>query len=413
MSIVRKFTRQTASYWRQFRTVVANEYRTIFGDAGVLLILVFALLIYSTLYSLAYGPQVLRNVPIGVIDECRTPTSRELIRTFDAGPNTVVAYEPTGMAEARELFFGRKIYGIVYIPSDYEKNLLGGSQANVAIYVDASYFLMYRQVFQELVTTIGQTGAMVEFQRLVAKGAQIPQATATTQPVIYQSHNLFNPYLGYGSFAMPAIIMVIIQQTMLIGIGMIGGTWREFGLYGKLCPTDRSRMSTLPIVLGKTLVYASIYAVTTFYILSLHYRLFHYPINGSSLTLAAFMIPYLLACITLGIAVSTLFRYRENSLLLLLWTSIPMLMLSGISFPREAIPEWLFSFGQIFPSSHGVNAFIRIRSMGASFEEVLPEIRTLWMLTFIYGGLACIGIHQVMRRVVNKNRKQTSERDER
>ncbi len=411
MSIVRKFTRQTASYWRQFRTVVANEYRTIFGDAGVLLILVFALLIYSTLYSLAYGPQVLRNVPIGVIDECRTPTSRELIRTFDAGPNTVVAYEPTGMAEARELFFGRKIYGIVYIPSDYEKKLLGGSQANVAIYVDASYFLMYRQVFQELVTTIGQTGAMVEFQRLVAKGAQIPQATATTQPVIYESHNLFNPYLGYGTFVMPAIIMVIIQQTMLIGIGMIGGTWREFGLYGKLCPTDRSRMSTLPIVLGKTLVYASIYDVTTFYILSLHYRLFHYPINGSSLTLAAFMIPYLLACITLGIAVSTLFRYRENSLLLLLWTSIPMLMLSGISFPREAIPEWLFSFGQIFPSSHGVYAFIRIRSMGASFEEVLPEIRTLWMLTFIYGGLACIGIHQVMRRVVNKNRKQTSERD--
>lgn len=402
MSIGRRFIHQTTSYWQQFRTVIANEYRTIFGDAGVMLILVFALLIYSTLYSLAYGPQVLRNVPIGVIDESRTPTSRELIRTFDAGPNTFVAYEPSGMPEAKELFFGRKIYGIVYIPSDYEKNLLGGLQANVAIYVDASYFLMYRQVFQELVTTIGQTGAMVEFQRLIAKGAQIPQATATTQPVIYQSHNLFNPYLGYGSFAMPAIIMVIIQQTMLIGIGMIGGTWREFGLYGKLCPADRSRMSTLPIVAGKALVYASIYAVTTCYILSLHYRLFHYPINGSSMTLAAFMIPYLLACITLGIAVSTLFRYRENSLLLLLWTSIPMLMLSGISFPREAIPEWLFSIGQLFPSSHGVNAFIRIRSMGASFEEVLPEIRSLWMLTFIYGGLACIGIHQVMKRAVRK-----------
>lgn len=108
MSIARRFTRQTASYWRQFRTVAANEYRTIFGDAGVLLILVFALVIYSTLYSLAYGPQVLRNVPIGVVDECRTPTSRELIRTFDAGPNTYVAYEPTGMAEAEELLLAAR-----------------------------------------------------------------------------------------------------------------------------------------------------------------------------------------------------------------------------------------------------------------------------------------------------------------
>ena len=246
-----RFIHQITSYRQQMLSVMRNEFRSIFTDAGVVLILVLALIIYATVYSMAYGAQVLRNVPIGVVDECRTPTSRSLAATFNAGPNTYVAYNPTNMEEAKELFFSRKIYGVVYIPSDYEEKLLGGSQANVAIYVDASYFLMYRQAFQELVTSIGSTGAMVEFQRLIAKGADIPQAQATTQPVIYQSHNLFNPYLGYGTFVMPAIIMVIIQQTMLIGIGMIGGTWREFGLYRKLCPPDRKRMSTLPIVLGK------------------------------------------------------------------------------------------------------------------------------------------------------------------
>ena len=312
MNAFSRLGRQLASYWHQFRTVIAGEYRAIFTDPGVLLILVFALLIYSTLYSLAYGSEVLRNVPIGVVDESRTSSSRMLTDAFDAGPNTVVAYEPTDMKEAERLFFDRKIYGVVYIPEDYERRLLGGSQANVALYVDASYFLMYRQVFQELVTTIGRTGAMVEFQRLIARGADIPQATAVTQPVIYQAENLFNPYLGYGSFVMPAIIIVIIQQTMLIGIGMIGGTWREFGLYRKLCPPGRRRMSTLPIVAGKALVYASVYAVTSLYILDLHYRLFHFPMNGAAGTVAAFMIPYLLACITMGIAVSTLFRYREQ-----------------------------------------------------------------------------------------------------
>lgn len=249
-----RLSRQIRSYWHQLLIVMRNEYRTIFTDAGVLLILVLAIFIYATLYSSAYGAQVLRNVPIGVVDECRTPTSRSLIDLFNAGPNTYVAYEPTDMEAARRLFFDRKIYGIVYIPSDYERHLLGGEQANVAIYVDASYFLMYRQVFQEVVTSIGATGAMVEFQRLVAKGANIPQAQATTQPVIYESHNLFNPYLGYGTFVMPAIIMVIIQQTLLIGIGMIGGTWREFGLYTKLCPEGRCRLSTLPVVMGKGLV---------------------------------------------------------------------------------------------------------------------------------------------------------------
>lgn len=313
-----RFTKQITSYWQQFRTVVRNEYGSIFTDAGVILVLVLALLIYSTLYSLAYGTQVLRNVPIGVIDMSNTSTSRQLINTFNAGPNVYVAYEPGDMDEAKHLFYDREIYGVVYIPSDYEEKLLGGQQAVVSLYVDASYFLMYRQAFQELVSGIGTTGAMVEFQRLIAKGANIPQATATTQPVIYQSHNLFNPYLGYGSFVMPAIIMVIIQQTMLIGIGMIGGTWSEFGLYKKLIPPGRRRMSTLPVVAGKAFVYASIYAVTLFYILGLHYKLFHFPTNGHTADIIAFLIPYLLSCIFLGIAVSTLFQRREQSIMLLL-----------------------------------------------------------------------------------------------
>ena len=393
-----RFTHQMTSYWQQMLSVMRNEFRTIFTDAGVVLILVLALIIYATVYSMAYGAQVLRNVPIGVVDECRTPTSRSLIDTFNAGPNTYVAYNPTSMEEAKELFYGRKIYGVVYIPSDYEEKLLGGLQANVAIYADASYFLMYRQVFQEVVTSIGATGAMVEFQRLIAKGANIPQAQATTQPVIYQSHNLFNPYLGYGTFVMPAIIMVIIQQTMLIGIGMIGGTWREFGLYRKLIPANCKRMYTLPIVLGKALVYGIIYSVTTFYILGLHYRLFHYPMNGATGTIVVFMLAYMAACIALGIAISTLFRYREQSLLLLFWTSIPILLLSGASFPREAIPEWLYTLGQVFPSSSGVNAFIRIRTMGASLRDVMPELRILWAQVFVYGGLACIGIHVILTR---------------
>ena len=363
-----RFTHQMASYWKQLGAVIRNEFQTIFKDGGAMLILIFALIIYATAYSLAYGSQVLRNVPIGVVDESRTPTSRSLIDTFNAGPNTYVAYTPTSMEEARELFYARKIYGVVYIPADYEKKLYGGEQANVAIYCDASYFLMYRQVFQEVVTSIGK------------------------------SHNLFNPYLGYGTFVMPAIIMVIIQQTMLIGIGMIGGTWREFGLYHKLCPAGRRRMSTLPIVLGRGLVYALIYAVTCTYILGLHYRLFHFPMNGTTGAVMLFMGVYLAACIAMGIAVSTLFRYRENSLLLLLWTSIPILMLSGVSYPQQGIPDWLFNLGQLFPSSHGVNGFIRIQTMGATIPEVFAEIKWLVILTVVYGGLACIGIHQVIRR---------------
>ncbi len=396
--MTRKIKATIALHWREFVRVMRNEYKHIFTDGGVVLVMVGAIFIYSTIYSLAYGNEVLRNIPIGVVDMSQTQTSRSLAHLFDAGPNTYVAYNPTSMKEAEDLFFARKIYGVVYIPDDYEEKILGGMQATVSLYLDASYFLMYRQVFQEVVAGLMQTGTQVEFLRLVAKGATIPAAQAVANPVIYETHNLFNPYLGYGTFIMPAIIIVIIQQTLLIGIGMIGGTWRELGLYKSLAMPGRKRLSMLPVVLGKSVVYLSIYAFTVSYALGFHYWMFGYPMNGSLGTILLFLLPYMLACIFLGIALSTLFRYRENSILWLLWSSIPILLLSGASLPREAIPGWLLDFGKIFPSSSGVEGFLRIQTMGASLDDVLPELKTLWALAAIYLALACIGIRHVLRK---------------
>ena len=388
--------------WKEFSSVLRTEYRHIFQDAGVMLILIFAIFIYTTVYALAYKNQVLRDIPVAVIDHSQTASSRKLIETFDAEPNIFVSYTPSSMDEAKRLFFDRKVHGIVYIPHDYEKKLMSGEKAIVGVYVDASYFLMYRQVFADVVSGVTGVGGEVEFVRLLSAGATIPQAQATINPVAYGVTNLFNPYGGYGSFVMPAIIIIIIQQTLLVGIGMIGGTWREFGVYKKLRIPGERRLSTLPIVLGKTVAYLSIYAVTLSYVLVVHYRLFHYPMNGTFLNILAFLVPYLLSCIFLGIAISTLFRYRENSLLFMLWSSIPMLLISGASIPKETIPHWLYEFGKIFPSSSGVEGFLRIQTMGANLSEVMPEYTTLWILAGIYLVLACFGLRRVMNVVENE-----------
>ena len=382
---------------RELRSIMRTEYGHIFRDEGVALVLVLALLIYATVYSVAYDTQVLRNIPIGVVDLSRTHSSRALINIFDAAPNIEVAYTPVSMEQAREMFFDRKIYGIVYIPDDYERTLMRGERSVVGVYVDASYFLMYRQTFSDVVSGVNTVGSEVEFSRLLAGGASLPQAETISDPVSLRTTDLFNPYLGYGTFVMPSIIIIIIQQTMLIGIGMIGGTWREFGLYRKLALPGERRLSTIPIVLGKSLCYLSVYCVTGLYILVVHYKMFHFPMNGSFGAVLGFMIPYALACIMLAVAVSTLFRYRENSILLLLWTSIPMLLLSGASVPREAIPPALYAFGKIFPSSSGVEGFVRIQTAGATLREVAPQVITLWILAGVYFVLACLGVRRVIR----------------
>ena len=283
--------------WSEYVSVLRNEYLYIFKDPGIILIMMLAIFIYSILYSFAYKNEVLLNVPIAVVDNSKSSMSRKLISDLDATPNINVSYVSPSMDDARELFFSRDINGIVYIPEDYEKNLLSGGNTILGLYVDASNFLMYRQVFEQATKVLLTNGAEVEYVRLISSGVAPGQAKTFIQPVAYQNNNLFNPYLGYGTFLMPAILIMIIQQTLIIGIGMIGGTWREFGTYRKLIPLGEKRLSTMPIVLGKSTAYLSIYAVTVPIILGFIFPLFGFAQPGRAIDMIVFMFPYLLSII--------------------------------------------------------------------------------------------------------------------
>ena len=384
--------------YKEFVSVLKSELQFIIKDPGVLLILVGAILIYSTLYSLAYKNEVLRDVPIAVVDESHTPASRDLIRALDASSNIHIAYTPSSLNEAKDMFLSRQVNGVIVIPKDYERKIMRMEKAAVSVYADASYFLMYRQVFSDAISAIDDISTSIEWNRFVAKGQSAEKAKVISNPVQIKSVSLFNPYGGYGSFVMTAIIILIIQQTLLIGIGMIGGTWREQDLYKKLKPEGEKYLSILPVVFGKTVAYILLNILTLSYIFGIHYKIFGFPANGEISDIIQLMLPYLLSSIFLGIALSTLFRYRENSILFLLFTSIPFLMLSGVSLPAEAMPQWLYLGAKIIPSSSAIDAFIRIQSMGASLTEVLMAYRILWALTIVYFIFAYLGIRRRIRR---------------
>lgn len=392
---------------RRFARLVRHELRSVFRDEGALLVLVAAPLIYATLYALAYGAEVVREVPIAVIDESRTPGSRQLVAAFDAGPNCRVAYMPTDMAEAEALFFSRRIYGIACIPADYERQLLAGRQAVVPLYLDGGYFLLYRQVFQELAATLLTTGALVELQRLLAEGSSVPVAEATVSPVAFEGRSLFNPSLGYAAFVMPAVLLLILQQTLLVGIGMVGGTLRERNRYGELLSQQEGRGLMLRIVAARGAAYLLLYVPTTLYLFAVHYRLFGLPMNGATGPVVLFLALYLTAAVAFGLALSTLFRTREAPLLWLLWCSIPLLMLSGISYPRESMPGWLYGLGQLVPSSHAIDGFVRLQSMGASPREVGEAIGWLAALTLFYGTTACLGLRRILRQTAATEERPT------
>ncbi len=382
---------------RSAREVFANELWFILRDPGVILILFAAIVLYSSLYSYAYKNEVVRELPVAVIDNDLTPVSRAMVRSLDATQNLQVTARPASMAEAEDLLMRRKIYGIFLIPPHYEKELLRGEKVVIPFYVDAGYFLMYRQIFSDAVGAIGTEGAKIEMLQLLAGGASIPVAQTLREPVTLSVSTLYNRTLGYGTYLMPIALIVILQQTLLMSLGLIGGTWRERGLYRQIRRSGADAMPLGWIVLVRALPYLLAHTLSVAYLLLIHYPLFHLPAQGNVFHLAAVLLPFLLATIFLGITLSTLFRYRENALLFLFFLSIPILMLSGWSIPDVCFPDWMVKLSYIFPSTPGIDAFLRLQTAGVGFDKVHGSYLHLWILTGIYYVTACAGMYRLIR----------------
>lgn len=370
---------------KRFWKITKTEFISIFRDGGAMLILFGAMLIYGTLYPLIYAPQVVRNFPVAVVDLDNTPPSRKLVRMLDATPQAEVLYSAQSLDEAKQLFLDRKIYGVLYIPEGYEKKILAGEQNHVSLYADGGYFLLYSDFLGAVGSVVGTAGAEVQIGTLMADGLNQQQAEWTAMPVRYDVNMLYNPYGGYATAILPAVLILIAQQLLLVGIGMVGGTWYEKGTWRRFRDYSATRLT-----FAKATAYLFLYIPLMLYIFSFQYKFFNYPMNGNHWDLLLVFLPYLLSVIFLGLTLGALFRKRETSMMMLIVTSVFFLIISGISWPKEGMPGWIYALGRMVPSSSGIDALVRIRTMGATLSDVMPEAVTLWVLTGVYGLTAVL-----------------------
>lgn len=390
---------------KRFWKITKTEFISIFRDGGAMLILFGAMLIYGTLYPLIYAPQVVRNFPVAVVDLDNTPPSRKLVRMLDATPQAEVLYSAQSLDEAKQLFLDRKIYGVLYIPEGYEKKILAGEQNHVSLYADGGYFLLYSDFLGAVGTVVGTAGAEVQIGTLLAGGLNQQQAEWTAMPVRYDVNMLYNPYGGYATAILPAVLILIAQQLLLVGIGMVGGTWFEKGTWRRFRDYSATRLT-----FAKATAYLFLYIPLMLYIFSFQYKFFNYPMNGNHWDLLLVFLPYLLSVIFLGLTLGALFRKRETSMMMLIVTSVFFLIISGISWPKEGMPGWIYALGRMVPSSSGIDALVRIRTMGATLSDVMPEAVTLWVLTGVYGLTAVLA---TIRRTRALQAAAEAEREER
>lgn len=382
--------------------IFIEELKTVFKDEGVLIFFILVPLLYPLLYSWIYNNELVTDVPTVVVDNSRSFMSRKFARELDATQGVKVVDYANSIEEAREIMRQQKCRGIVNIPHDFASNINKGIQTHVSIYIDMSGMLYYKALAISTTDVSLHMGSEIQVEKMPAYTAR--DAELNTAPLTFESISIFNPATGYGSYLLPGVLMLIIQQTLLLGIGLSAGTERENNRYKKLAPIQERYNGMYRIIFGKGLCYFLLYSIISAYILLVVPQIFNFIQIGQPNDILGIVLPYILACIFFGMTMSSLIRFRENVILFIVFTSVPLLFLSGILWPASAMPGMWKAISYIFPSTFGVNGFVKINSMGATLAEVYNEYVALWIHVAVYFLLACFVFSREIRR--SKRRKE-------
>ena len=365
----------------------AKEMKSVVQDEGVFLFLIVVPLIYPLLYSWIYNNEVVREVSVVVVDMSNSQLSRQFIRQYDASPDTRVTYRCNDLEDARDLVAKQVAHGILYFPPDFETNVYRMEQTHVSVYCDMSLMLTYKAIYSTAMTVSQEINSQLQIK--MSQNTTRREDEILVQPLQAEGVQLFNPTGGYGNFILPGVLILIIQQTLLLGIGLSAGTARENNRFKDLVPMSRHYNGLFRIVLGKSMCYFMIYAVLAAYLCLIVPRLFHFT-TLIDIKELGIIVPYILACIFFGMFMSCMVRYRENVILLAVFTSLPLLFAAGVSWPQSAIPRFWQYVSWIFPSTFGVRAYIRMDLMDATMSDVRLEYQALWLQVMIYFFATCI-----------------------
>lgn len=377
-----------------------DELSDIVKDEGILIFIILLPLAYPVLYAMIYNTETQRQLPICVVDESMTDRSRDFIRRVDATPEVKVETYCAEMGEAQELMRRREVFGILRIPKEFDERLWRGQQAVVGLYSDLTSMLYYKVEYLAVINVAQELNRNIKVLERQSNTTAREEDLARW-PIRFDEVKLYNSAGGFAAFLIPPVLMLILQQALCLGVGMSMGRARE-RFRGLVIPPTKHYKNTLEIVLGKGLVHFSVFFIMALYMAYCITHWFGLPQLGHFWELVGFFVPYLLACTYMAIFWSSFVYRREDCILLFVFMSIPLLFISGVSWPGASIPPFWKYFGYVFPSTWGVNAYVRIQGMGASLGDCHQELLALWRLTGIYFILSCFVYMYEIRKSVGR-----------
>ena len=370
--------------------LVKEELRAIFTNAALLLTIFGGVLFYSFLYPLPYAKQVPEQQEVVVVDLDGSQLSNRLIRMVNATPQIKIVSQAHTLAQAKEQLIKNKLAGILVVPAHFYRDLLLGESPTLAFAGDASYFLVYGTVLEGMVVAGKTLAAEVTVKKLLLSGQAMALAKKQYNAVSIGLHPLFNEAGGYVNYVIPAVFVLILHQTLIMGTGILGGQQNEQLAKGEKLYWQQG--FALPLLLVRSAIFFLIYIVLSMYYYGAAFSFYDIARLANIGQLALLSIPFLLATSFLGITLGVFFPRREIATLIVLLSSIPIIFTSGFIWPASAVPVPILYVTQFIPAIPAIKAFVLLNQMGAQLNQLTAYLTHMGLLAVLYGGMAWLAL---------------------
>jgi ABC-2 type transport system permease protein len=348
---------------------ILSEWAQFFKDKNAVLVLAVAAVLYAFYYPLPYLKGVARDIPVAVVDFDHTVMSRQLTGFFGASGNLkIFVYED--MALAKRALAEEKVYGILEIPAGFERDIRAGRSSTIGEFNNGNYFMVYSEISRAVFYATATLGAGVQIAFMQARGVSPEFALKKRDPIPITVKTMFNGSMRYDNYVVPAVLMVVLQQTILIGACMLGINRRP--------------------AFSRIAAFLLHYSLVLCFYLFVVYPFFGFNAYGKCLDIAIFAFVFFIACIQMGSFFTRFFSRKESVMQVFLFASLPFLFISGFSWPKSSIPESLRYAMFWAPCEHAIPAWISIQQMGATASEMSKEIISLGILAVGYSILSLI-----------------------
>ncbi|MDE7180238.1 MAG: ABC transporter permease [Muribaculaceae bacterium] len=359
--------------------VYCREFKLILSDKGIMIFLLFLPLGYPIIYSLIYNPELVKEVPFVVVDHDRSTLSRKLVRELDACDEARLLGYAADLPEARRAMDSRQCFAILEIPEGFGRKIGRGETGAGAMYCDMSLLLRYRGFLVAITAVMQNMGAEL-LEKDINTFVPLAGTIATGNLLPIDSIPMGNIRSGFDSFIMPGVLILILQQCIILALGMAGGARHERASVVGYDPHNNAP-SVLATMIGKALTYFTIMGLPAVFMIHYVPLIFTFPMAGNLFEEILFITPMILATIGFAFVFQAFVTERESVFVCWVVTSIIFLLISGLIWPRYDMPPvWKFVSG-LCPATWGVEGFVKMNSNGARLWQVSHEYEMLWWLT--------------------------------